>query len=207
AGAALVGAGDVILPNSDGGLVPLLEARHQVLGEIRRFSPDVIATHRVNDYHPDHRYAGTLVQDAWFAIRVPNVLPRIPIPTKTPVLVYMSDRFSRPAELRPDLIFDLDAVIDRKLEAMIAHTSQVEEWLPWMGGYEASVVEDGVQRRRFLLEHAELGSRAEADRFRTALVEKYGAARGAAVEYAEAFEISELTAGLRPEAIRQLFPF
>jgi LmbE family N-acetylglucosaminyl deacetylase len=206
-GAALVGADAVILENPDGGLVPLLENRHRVLREIRQFSPDVIATHRINDYHPDHRYTGTLVQDAWFSIKVPNILPLVPVPAGAPIVIYMSDRFSRPTELQPDLVFDIDSVIDKKLEAMIAHESQVEEWLPWMGGYLDEMVEDRPARRSFLLKHAALGSREEARRFRDALVEKYGAGRGAAVEYAEAFEISEFSTQLNPGRARQLFPF
>ena len=46
-----------------------------------------------------------------------------------------------------------------------------------------------------------------ADRFRDALVKWYGAPRGKAVKYAEAFEICEY--GRRPSAeeLRTLFPF
>lgn len=206
-GAAIVGADTVILSNPDGGLEPGIEQRLAVLREIRLFAPDIVATHRVNDYHPDHRYSGTLVQDAWFAVRVPNVLPGVAVPPHAPTVVYMADHFTRPAPIQPDLVFDIDPVIDEKLEAMIAHTSQVEEWLPWMAGYEAEIVEDPGARRAFLLKHAALGSRAEAGRFRQALVEKYGEARGRAVEYAEAFEVSEFSAPLDPERARQLFPF
>jgi LmbE family N-acetylglucosaminyl deacetylase len=205
--AAVVGADTVILTNPDGSLMPLLPQRLELLRELRLFAPDVIATHRVNDYHPDHRYTGTLVQDAWFSIRAPNVLPGVDIPAHEPTVLYMSDQFTRPRELQPNLIFDIDAVIDQKLEAMIAHSSQVEEWLPWMGGYEPEIVPDPEARRTFLLKHAALGSRAEAGRFRHALVQKYGATKGAKVEYAEAFEISEFSAPLGAERAGQLFPY
>jgi LmbE family N-acetylglucosaminyl deacetylase len=206
-GATIVGADTVILANPDGGLVPQLEQRLELLREIRLFAPDVIATHRVNDYHPDHRYTGTLVQDAWFTIRVPNVLPGVAVPPHEPTVLYMSDQFTRPRELQADLIFDIDGVIGEKLEAMIAHVSQVEEWLPWMAGYEPEIVQDPVARRAFLLRHAALGPRAEANRFRPALVKKYGATRGARVEYAEAFEISEFSAPMSADRAGQLFPY
>jgi LmbE family N-acetylglucosaminyl deacetylase len=30
---------------------------------------------RPNDYHPDHRYTGVLVQDAAYMVAVPNIAP------------------------------------------------------------------------------------------------------------------------------------
>jgi N-acetylglucosamine malate deacetylase 1 len=205
--AALVGADAVILDNQDGALMPTLENRHKVIRAIREFQPDVIATHRTNDYHPDHRYTGLLVQDSCYMVMVPNVVPTIAPPAREPIVMYMSDRFSKPSSLQPDLIFDIDSVIEQKLEAMIAHESQVQEWLPWMGGYLGQLPEEPQARRHFLLSHAEVRSADEANRFRDALVAKYGAERGGAVRYAEAFELSEYAAGLDDERMKGLFPF
>ena len=33
---------------------------------------------RPNDYHPDHRYTGVLVQDAAYMVVVPSVTPDVP---------------------------------------------------------------------------------------------------------------------------------
>ena len=42
----------------DGALQPTLEVRSAIIREIRSFAPDLVLTHRTNDYHPDHRYTG-----------------------------------------------------------------------------------------------------------------------------------------------------
>lgn len=49
--------------------------------------------------------------------------------------------------------------------------------------------------------------RANADRYRRRLIEVYGETRGRAVEWLEAFEISEYAAPLDDAAWRRLFPF
>jgi LmbE family N-acetylglucosaminyl deacetylase len=90
AGAAVVGADSLVFDNPDGSLMPSLENRHKVIRAVREFQPDVIVTHRTNDYHPDHRYTGVLVQDACYMIMVPNVLPIVPVPARAPVVLFMS---------------------------------------------------------------------------------------------------------------------
>ena len=49
--------------------------------------------------------------------------------------------------------------------------------------------------------------RARADRFRQALVAAYGPERGARIESAEAFEISEYGSPLDAQSRQRLFPF
>ena len=52
-----------ILDFPDGQLEPTLAARNEIIALIRRYRPDLMLTHRPNDYHPDHRYTSQLVQD------------------------------------------------------------------------------------------------------------------------------------------------
>src|SRR5260370_21711912 len=53
-----------VLANPDGRLVRTLDVREQVIREIRQWKADIVIGPRPNDYHPDHRYTGVLVQDA-----------------------------------------------------------------------------------------------------------------------------------------------
>ncbi|HEX5322308.1 MAG TPA: PIG-L family deacetylase, partial [Capsulimonadaceae bacterium] len=80
----------------DGRLIADLATRDRVIREIRAFRPDLVITHRPNDYHPDHRATGTLVMDASYLIRVPNICPDIPDLRHTPVILYLQDFFTKP---------------------------------------------------------------------------------------------------------------
>ena len=55
AAADVIGIEYELLDNQDGLLEPKLENRLQIIKLIRQFQPDLILTHRPNDYHPDHR--------------------------------------------------------------------------------------------------------------------------------------------------------
>ena len=64
AAGATLGVENITLDIHDAALEPSLANRHQVIAVIREFQPDLVMVHRPNDYHPDHRYVGVLVQDA-----------------------------------------------------------------------------------------------------------------------------------------------
>ena len=53
----------------DCSLVPDLETRRRLIRYIRAYAPDMIISHRPNDYHADHRAVGELVQDASYTRR------------------------------------------------------------------------------------------------------------------------------------------
>jgi len=81
------------------------------------------------------------------------------------------------------------------------------EWLPWIGGYQAELPDDPAKRLGYVRTQAASGAAEEADRFRDALVNKYGPLKGGSVRYAEAYEISEYGAPLSAERVQALFPF
>src|SRR5688500_5071099 len=118
-----------VLDNHDGELLPSLEVRLQVIRKIREWNADVVIAPRPNDYHPDHRYTGVLVQDAAYMVAVPNVAPDTPPLKKNPVFFYFQDFFQRPNAFRPDVAIDISATFDRKIEGIDAHVSQMYEWL------------------------------------------------------------------------------
>ena len=73
AAADLIGIEYELLDNHDGELIPSLENRFHIICKIREYKPDLIMTHRPNDYHPDHRYTSMLVQDAAYMVTVPDI--------------------------------------------------------------------------------------------------------------------------------------
>ena len=135
-----------VLDNHDGELLPTLEIRLDVIRKIREWGADVVISHRPNDYHPDHRYTGVLVQDAAFMVGVPNITADTPPLRKNPVFLYYQDNFQKPNPFSPDIVIDITSVIDQKIYALDAHTSQFYEWLPWIGN-ETDVIPEGKEER------------------------------------------------------------
>jgi LmbE family N-acetylglucosaminyl deacetylase len=192
------------LDNHDGQLVPSVDVREQVIRKIRQWKADVVLAPRPNDYHPDHRYTGVLIQDAAYMVVVPNIAPDTPPLRKNPVFLYFQDGFQRPNLFRPDVAVAIDDVLDRKVRALDAHTSQFYEWLPWVDGQLESVPADPAARLEWLKKTRT--GRPLADPLREALRRRYGA-KGDAVQNAEAFELCEYGRRPSPEELSQLFPF
>lgn len=199
-----------VLDLHDGELLPTLENRRTITRLIREWQADIVICHRPNDYHPDHRAVAGLVQDSAYMVTVPFFCPDTPALRRNPVFLHSSDRFERPYPFQPDIIVAIDDVFDRKLDAVDELVSQVYEG--GANGSEESAraippADPPGPRRAWLRQRWEARQSQEADRFRDALVKRYGEARGRATRFAEAFEICEY--GRRPTAaeIKELFPF
>jgi len=192
-----------VLDNHDGQLLPTLEVRLQVIRKIREWNADVVIAPRPNDYHPDHRYTGVLVQDAAYMVAVPNVAPETPALKKNPVFLYSQDFFQRPNPFRPDITVDISKVFLQKVHALDAHVSQVYEWLPWIGHYLEQVPADKAAREKWLQTRIAVKITPEV---RKTLEKWYGADKAAKVEHAEAFEICEYGAQPDEKEIKRLFP-
>lgn len=192
-----------VLDNHDGELLPSLEVRRQVIRVIREWKADVVVTHRSNDYHPDHRNTGLLVQDAAYMVVVPNVVSGTPPVAKNPVFLYYSDNFQKPNPFQPDIAVDIDGVFEKKIDALDAHVSQFYEWLPWVDGTLKDVPKDVKARRDWLRDRR---SPSVNPATRASLEKWYGKEHAAKVKFFESFEIGEY--GRRPsdEDIRRLFP-
>jgi LmbE family N-acetylglucosaminyl deacetylase len=199
-----VGVQYIVLDNHDGELVPELKVREQIIRLIREWKADLVLGPRPNDYHPDHRYTGILLQDAAFMVTVPNVASDTPALKANPVFMYFQDGFQKPAPFAPDVAVSIDDTFERKIDMLDAHVSQVYEWLPWHAGQLDQVPKDAVARRAWLATQR-AGSITPA--VRAALVKRYGADAGTRVRHAEAFELCEY--GRRPDEreIARLFPF
>ena len=192
-----------VLDNHDGELVPSLDVRLQIIRKIREWNADVVIAPRPNDYHPDHRYTGVLVQDAAYMVSVPNVAADTPPLRKNPVFLYFQDYFQRPNPFRPDIAVDITSVFEQKVHALAAHESQYFEWLPWIGGYADQVPAD---RNKWLPWLAQRQTEPVTPEIRKSLEKWYGAKKATAVKHAEAFEICEYGQQPSETEIRKLFP-
>src|SRR5690606_33396719 len=114
------------------------------------WNADVVIAPRPNDYHPDHRYTGVLVQDAAFMVGVPNVAADTPPLRKNPVFLFFEDGFQKPNPFTPDITVDISEVIDQKINALDAHESQFYEWLPWISGYKGTIPSEKEARIKWL---------------------------------------------------------
>lgn len=204
----ILGISSEVLDIHDGELLPTLENRRTLTRLIREWKADIVMSHRPNDYHPDHRYTGILVQDSAYMVTVPFFCPDSPILRNNPVYFFYPDRFQKPNPFQPDIAVSIDSVIDRKLDALDALVSQFYE-----GGANGSAAllpserAKQEERRRKVREGFAARNRDVAQRYRGKLNEWYGKEKADKVHNAEAFEICEY--GRRPnkEELARLFPF
>jgi LmbE family N-acetylglucosaminyl deacetylase len=196
-----------LLDNHDGELEPTLPNRRQVIRIIREFHPDLILTPRPNDYHPDHRYTSVLVQDAAYMVTVPNIVSLTEHLQRNPVIAYVADRFRHPYPFTPDIAVDVGSAIEKKLDALHCHTSQMYEWLPYNAGISSEVPDGEAARREWLAKSRTGRSSQLAERYRDVLTRWYGDRRAAQVQVAEAFEICEYGSQPNEAELRRLFPF
>jgi len=201
----ILGLTSVSLDNHDGELMPTLENRKTVVRLIRDWRADIVISHRPNDYHPDHRYTGVLVQDAAYMVTVPFFCSDTPHLAANPLFLYCDDKFQKPAPFSPDIAVAIDDVVEKKLDCFEALESQFYE-----GGCNATadlVPSDaaGKAARRKQVRDRMRGEFARGERFRKALEKRYGK-KAAKVEYAEAFEVCEYGRQPSAEELDKLFP-
>ncbi len=191
----------------NGELEPTVTVRKLVIERMRLFRADLVLCHRANDYHPDHRSVGMLVQDASYIVTVPNVCPLTPPLKRAPVLGYAFDQFALPNPYRVDVAIDTDPVFERKVDMAHCHASQVYEWLPYNDGYLDEVPVTEEARRNWLGERLQRRFGQVAGVARDVLKRTYGEERGAAVRTAETVSFSEYGRRATPEEVARLFPF
>lgn len=207
AAAAVIGASYEVLDHPDGELDDRLEIRQQVIRMIRAFQPDLIITHRTTDYHPDHRFAGLLIQDASYLLTVPAICPDVPHLNQSPVILLFSDAFTRPCRFEPSLVVNIEEELDLLVAMLHCHQSQFYEWLPFNAGHPEEVPEGDELRKAWLTDRFRHRIAPLADRYRDLVIRTYGAVEGDRVRYIEAFEVSEFGAPLDASARARLFPF
>ncbi len=96
------------------------ETRLLLVHKIRQYRPQVIITSAPGDRHPDHDKTARLVKEAVFWAGMHRI-PTPPLPPHRPhtILGYMHADY-----VKPDLLVDIEAVIDQKMAAVRAYASQ-----------------------------------------------------------------------------------
>ena len=212
---------------ADCNLVADLPTRKRLIRYIRAFNPDLVIAHRPNDYHADHRNAALLMQDASYLLIVPHFCPDVPAMKKTPVIMYCYDGFQNPP-FQADVVVAIDDVLDRKIEMLACHESQLFEWLPYTNGILDQVPEGREERIEWLhgpriprdgrfcekdilsakspIDESEYREAIPAIKYRKKLIERYGEDKGRAVLFAEAFAVCEYGSPLTKEIEMEYIP-
>lgn len=134
--ARILGVKDVVfLGFEDGYLEPTLAVRKAVAREVRRFRPDVIVSQDptvrtvagIYVNHPDHIAVGEVVMrsinpDASTRLMFPELWEEEGLEPHKPDALFLA------SFTEGDVYVDITGVIDVKVEALMAHTSQVDDW-------------------------------------------------------------------------------
>lgn len=134
AAASVLGVSRVdFLNHMDGELVPDLKLREDIIRVIRITRPEIIVTsdpqnlfpanNRIN--HPDHRATGQAVIDAVFpAAGNPRVVALDP--SGQPIPPHQVEEVWLAYTHQPDLKVELSEYFDKKVSALLCHTSQIK---------------------------------------------------------------------------------
>ena len=98
--------------------------RLQVIQKIRQYRPDVVFCNAIEDRHPDHGRAATLVSESCFLsglIKINTFLNGAQQEAWRPkfVIHYIQDRY-----LQPDFVVDITEMYERKMKAVLAYSTQ-----------------------------------------------------------------------------------
>ncbi len=194
-----------VLDNDDCKIIPSLENRERLTAIIREFKPDVVISHRVYDYHPDHRATAQLVQDTAYLVSVPLFCPDTLIPEINSIYMFSYDRFKKPYPFSPDIAVAIDDVLDEKVEMINCHESQFYEWLPYNRGKLEDIPKTWEERKKYLKDNWLKYYLVQTEIIRKNLLVRYGE-KASSIKYVESFELSEY--GRQPEKgeLNELFP-
>jgi N-acetylglucosamine malate deacetylase 1 len=98
--------------------------QRQVIEVIRKYQPEIILCNAPEDRHPDHGRSSKLVADAAFLSGLRKIVTQtegVEQKAWRPKYVfhYLQDRF-----LQPDFVVDISEYIERKIESVLAYTTQ-----------------------------------------------------------------------------------
>lgn len=97
------------------------DKEHQlpIINMIRKYRPEIVLANSIQDRHPDHGKGAKLVADACFLAGLIKVETRQEAWRPKAVYHYIQDEF-----IHPDLTVDVTPYFDKKIEAILAYSSQ-----------------------------------------------------------------------------------
>jgi LmbE family N-acetylglucosaminyl deacetylase len=123
---ALIGATLIWMDYDDEWLFNDRPTRARFIDAIREANPDVMFIHGPTDYHPDHRVAGQVAEDARIPASVRLVETGLPHIAKAPHVFYMDNPTGLGFE--PEAYVDITSVMDIKRRMLLSHKSQ-DTWI------------------------------------------------------------------------------
>lgn len=204
--ARILGIENEVLDIHDGELTPSLENRKKMARLIREWQADIVLGHRPNDYHPDHRYTGVLMDDTAVVVAAPFFTPDTPPTPRNPVYMYYSDNFQKPTPFDPTIVVSIDAAADKKWQCISAMPSQFGDEDSWQARTIPNVPKGDRERPAFLLDIVKQRNAAVADKYRDRLVALYGKEKADKVKYAEAFELTQYGRQASVDELKSMFP-
>ena len=194
-----------VLDIHDGELMPDLETRKKVANIIRAWQADIVLSHRPWDYHPDHRAVGKLAEDAAVVVAAPFFTPYTPPTGRNPIFLFYSDNFQKPYPFDPIVAVGFDDVAQKKWDCIGDMPSQFADADSWQARYRGNAPADPAARAAQILDGVKQRDAGIATRYRSLLTKLYGDQKGAAIKYAEAFELNQYGTAATADELKQMF--
>jgi LmbE family N-acetylglucosaminyl deacetylase len=199
AAAKLLRCDYVIMPIADGKLEPTVANREKLIALMRKYDPDVVITHPLQDYHPDHRYTTMLVMDTAYLLQVPSIVPDVKALNKETAFFFS---VNKPEPGGINIPVPIDSVWERKLRVWHCHASQMYEWLPWIEKRLAEIPDGEAECLEYLHRWRGKGAGNVTRAFKHELGKT-----GNAATYCEALTLAPVGRRLSVEQCREIFNF
>jgi LmbE family N-acetylglucosaminyl deacetylase len=138
ASCAIIGAEMIWMDFDDEWLMNDRVTRTRFIDAIRQANPDVMFIHGPTDYHPDHRIAGQVAEDARIPASVRLVETVLPHINKIPHVFYMDNPAG--VDFVPEVYVDISSVFETKRQMLLCHESQ-DTWLRAIYGEHTSIAD------------------------------------------------------------------
>jgi N-acetylglucosamine malate deacetylase 1 len=96
----------------------------QIASKIRAYQPTIVLANAIEDRHPDHARAAQLVARACFISGLRKVITKSQNKTQAPWRPNAVYHYTQDIPLKPDVVVDISAYMDKKMELIRMYESQ-----------------------------------------------------------------------------------